>query len=169
MKTIKTTITLLAFSFLTLVGCKDNANNQSIDQKSETNTKVVQEEFNVDGTEAKTEKSALDEQSNEATIIVKAKKALEYKFKVDQYEKLTYEWKADGALHYDFHGDPEAKNDYPQGYFESYAIGDSDHAKGMVTIPYKGSHGWYWKNESDKDISITLATKGKYNIIGILQ
>jgi len=131
---------------------------------------VGQEEFDVNGTSEKAEQSALaEEQSNEATIVVKANKALEYKFKLDQYEKLTYEWKADAPLHYDFHGDPEAKQDYTQGYFESYANGNTDHVKGMVTIPYKGSHGWYWKNESGKDITITLSTKGKYDIVGLIQ
>lgn len=131
---------------------------------------IEQEEFTVDGTlETNAKTVTVNEQSNEATIVVKANKALEYKFKIDQYEKLEYEWKSDAPLHYDFHGDPEDKQSYPQGYFESYAIGNSGQAKGKVTIPYKGSHGWYWKNESAKDITITLSTKGKYNIIGLIQ
>lgn len=131
---------------------------------------VGQEEFNVNGTpENKVENSSTNEQSNTATIIVKANKALEYKFKINQYEKLGYEWNADAPLRYDFHGDPEDKDSYPQGYFESYANGTSDAAKGKVTLPYKGSHGWYWKNTSSKDITITLSTKGNYNIIGVIQ
>jgi hypothetical protein len=131
---------------------------------------VGQEEFNVNDTsENKVENSVTNEQSNTATIVVKANKALEYKFKVNQYEKLEYEWNADAPLRYDFHGDPEDKDGYPQGYFESYANGTSDAAKGKVTLPYKGSHGWYWKNTSSKDITITLTTKGNYNIIGIIQ
>ena len=107
--------------------------------------------------------------NNKATIVVKANKALEYKFKMNQYEKLEYEWKSDTPLRYDFHGDPQAKENYPTGYFESYANGNSDNAKGKITIPYKGSHGWYWKNESGKDVTITLTTKGKYDIIGLIQ
>jgi len=131
---------------------------------------VEQEEFVVnDASDKKDGKDTVDEQSNVATIVVKANKALEYKFKVEQYDKLEYEWTSDAPLHYDFHGDPEDKQSYPQGYFESYAIGNSNHAKGKVTIPYKGAHGWYWKNESAKDITITLSTKGKYNIIGLIQ
>ena len=131
---------------------------------------VDQEEFNVNGTsESKEESSVSNEQNNIATIVVKANKALEYKFKLNQYEKLEYEWKSDAPLHYDFHGDPADKESYPKGYFESYAIGSSDAAKGKVTIPYKGSHGWYWKNTSAKDITITLSTKGNYSIIGVIQ
>ncbi len=129
-----------------------------------------QEEFNVNSSsEKKEEENVLNEQNNKATIVVKANKALEYKFKISQYEKLEYQWKSDAPLHYDFHGDPEAKEDYPSGYFESYAIGNSDDVEGKITIPYKGAHGWYWKNDSGKDITITLTTKGKYDIIGLLQ
>ena len=170
MKTFKLIITLVAFSTLSLFGCKnEQANKNNTELAKEVKT-TNQEEFNVgDAKDSKKDKSSADKQSNQATIVVKAKKALEYKFKINKYDKLAYEWKADGPLHYDFHGDPDAKNDYPQGHFESYAIGDSDHAKGLVTIPYKGSHGWYWKNTSNKDITITLTTKGSYNIIGLIQ
>lgn len=177
MKILKLIITLGFFSTLTLVGCKDHQSNEDhghahgpngehIEEVEATN----QEEFNVnDASEIKTAEANSEEQNNSATIVVKANKALEYKFKINQFDKLEYEWTSNAPLHYDFHGDPDAKKDYPQGYFESYAIGHSNHAKGKVTIPYMGSHGWYWKNKSDKDITITLTTKGKYDIVGLIQ
>ena len=149
---------------------EEQGNEHDVDGNHNQDKVVGQEEFNVNGaSENKEQKITVNEQSNKATIVVKANKALEYKFKIEQYEKLTYEWEADALLHYDFHGDPEAKEDYPSGYFESYANGSSNHIKGKVTIPYKGSHGWYWKNESGKDITITLSTKGKYDIVGLIQ
>jgi len=149
---------------------EDHGHEHNADGTHKQDEVVEQEEFTVNGaSEKNASKAAVNEQSNNATIVVKANKALEYKFKVDQHDKLEYEWKSDAPLHYDFHGDPEAKEDYPSGYFESYAIGNSDYAKGKVTIPYKGAHGWYWKNESGKDVTITLITKGKYDIIGLIQ
>ncbi|OUR91927.1 hypothetical protein A9Q87_08990 [Flavobacteriales bacterium 34_180_T64] len=166
-------------TIFTLTSCKDSKSNSETTEENghehdaDGNHKeevVNQEEFNVNGASETTEEQVADsEQTNEATIVVKAHKALEYKFKMNQYEKLEYEWKSDAALHYDFHGDPDDKDSYLKGYFESYAIGNSNNVKGKITIPYKGSHGWYWKNESGKDITITLSTKGNYNIIGILQ
>ncbi len=171
MKTLKTITTAVLFTLI-LAACKNEQANQNTNStmKTEAVKAEDQEEFNVGDTakEKKAEVTA-NEQSNEATIIVKANKSLEYKFKINQFDKLTYEWKASAALHYDFHGDPEAKNKYPQGYFESYAIGNSNHVKGKITLPYRGSHGWYWKNTSDKDITITLSTKGKYDIVGLIQ
>jgi hypothetical protein len=162
----------------TVTSCKDvntktettKEHEHDADGNHKEDKVVGQEEFNVNGTtENKAEKSKTNEQSNEATIVVKANKALEYKFKIDEYEKLEYKWNSNAPLFYDFHGDPDDKDSYPKGYFESYANGTADAAKGKVTIPYKGSHGWYWKNTSSKDITITLSTKGNYNIIGVIQ
>ena len=171
MKISKIIVAIVIGSMISITSCKDSntktetTQEQVIDgiQKNEAGN---QEEFNVNG---KVKNSLTTNHSNTATIVIKANKALEYKFKINQYEKLKYEWTADTPLRYDFHGDPEDKDSYSKGYFESYANGTSDAAKGNITIPYNGSHGWYWKNTSTKDITITLTTKGNYNIIGVIQ
>jgi hypothetical protein len=179
MRYSKIIFAIATVSIFTLTSCNDTKSKTETTEEHEHDAdgnhkedKVVvgQEEFNVNGaSENKVENSEANEQSNTATVIVKANKALEYKFKVNQYDKLEYEWIADAPLRYDFHGDPEDKDSYPKGYFESYANGTSDAAKGKITIPYNSSHGWYWKNTSAKDITITLSTKGNYNIIGVIQ
>ncbi len=33
---------------------------------------------------------------------------------------------------------------------------------GSVKVPFLGTHGWYWKNESAKPINIILKIKGEY-------
>lgn len=173
MKNSKIIVAIVIGSMISLISCKDSNTETTQEQVIDRNQKKEvgnQEEFNVNGaSENKAENSVTNNQSNTATIVIKANKALEYKFKINQYEKLKYEWTADTPLRYDFHGDPEDKDSYSKGYFESYANGTSDAAKGKITIPYNGSHGWYWKNTSTKDITITLTTKGNYNIIGVLQ
>ena len=173
---MKKTLGLLLLTAVTLTGCKNHseaehghAHGPNGEHLTEETIAVNQEEFGEDSMETKDESKSKEVQTNEATITVKAGKALEYKFKMNQHEKLEYEWEANTALHYDFHGDPAETDKYPKGYFESYAIGTSKHVKGKVTIPYKGSHGWYWKNTSDKDITITLKTKGAYTIVGLIQ
>ena len=81
-----------------------------------------------------------------------------------QYQKLKYEWTAENPLYFDFHGEPL---DYEvTKYFESYTEGTSDKMKGTLTTPFEGPHGWYWKNNSSKDVSVTLTTKGNYRVIG---
>ena len=173
MKISKIIFAITIVSMVAVSSCKETKTETAVEKSNEQyiEDKIVdQEEFKVNESSAnKTENIVANEENNNATIVVKANKAVEYKFKISQFEKLEYEWKSDAPLHYDFHGDPEVKEDFPSGYFESYAIGNSDSAKGKITIPYQGSHGWYWKNESGNDITITLTTKGKYDIIGLIQ
>ena len=63
------------------------------------------------------------------------------------------------------HGEPEGDT---TAYFESYGASTTDGMKGSVTVPFAGSHGWYWRNDTNQDISISLKTLGNYNVIGVL-
>jgi hypothetical protein len=109
--------------------------------------------------------SAIAEQSDTVTIKVPPYRGVEYKFYLKQYAKLTYEWVSDGApLYFDFHGEPEGDD---TGYFESYTITTAASVSGSMTMPFAGSHGWYWKNKSDKAVEITLTTSGNYEVIGL--
>lgn len=98
-------------------------------------------------------------------VTVPAGKGIEYKFQMNQHDKMTYEWLTDGApLYFDLHGEPEGDT---TGYFESYAIATLAEMKGSFTAPFTGSHGWYWKNTSDTPVAIQLIVKGQYSVIGL--
>ncbi|WP_300421046.1 hypothetical protein [uncultured Pseudoalteromonas sp.] len=98
-------------------------------------------------------------------VTIPANRGVEYKFEMQQYEKMTYEWMTDGAsLHFDLHGEPAGDT---TGYFESYAIANLSEMKGSFTAPFGGSHGWYWKNTTNKPISVQLMVKGEYTVIGL--
>ena len=100
-------------------------------------------------------------------VVVPAGRGVEYKFAMPQYAKMTYEWLTDGeALYFDLHGEPEGDT---TGYFESYTIATSNEMKGSFTAPFAGSHGWYWKNKSEKPIAVQLLVKGEYQVIGLKQ
>jgi hypothetical protein len=100
-------------------------------------------------------------------VTVPAGRGIEYKFYMEQYEKMTYEWLTDGEqLYFDLHGEPEGDT---TGYFESFAIAATNEMKGSFTTPFAGSHGWYWKNKTDKAIAIQLMVKGQYEVIGLKQ
>lgn len=162
--------TISTFLIFTVTSCKDTKTERTKEHNHNDNKIAGQETFNVTGISKNEKANTLtNAQNNTATIVIKANKALEYKFKISQNEKLEYEWISNAPIPYDFHGDPEDKDSYPKGYFKSYDKGTSNTAKGNITIPFKGSHGWYWKNTSAKDITITLTTKGNYNIIGVIQ
>jgi hypothetical protein len=100
-------------------------------------------------------------------VVVPAGRGIEYKFSMQQYDKMTYEWLTDGvSLFFDLHGEPQGDT---SGYYESYAIATLNEMKGSFTAPFDGSHGWYWKNESDKPVAVQLMVKGHYEVIGLKQ
>ncbi|MFT5541470.1 MAG: hypothetical protein ACI97K_001200 [Glaciecola sp.] len=100
-------------------------------------------------------------------VTVPAGRGIEYKFQMAQYDKMTYEWLSDGAsLYFDLHGEPQGDT---TGYFESYAIATLSEMKGSFTAPFNGSHGWYWKNTSNKPVAIQLTVEGQYEVIGLKQ
>ncbi|NOR80811.1 MAG: hypothetical protein GQ529_08265 [Methyloprofundus sp.] len=99
-------------------------------------------------------------------ITVPAKSGLEYKFYINQGAEIAYQWTADGTdLYFDFHGEPAGNK---TGYFKSYRETTASQSEGTLVAPFTGTHGWYWKNESDNAVRITLKTKGLYKIKGLI-
>jgi hypothetical protein len=127
-----------------------------------TKTEAISKENLITSSDNKTFSFREDEQS----IIVPPQRGIEYKFNVMKFENLIYEWKTlDGSdIYFDFHGEPQGDT---TGYFESYSIATTNQMKGTATVPFNGSHGWYWKNTTDKEITITLKTSGNYLVIGL--
>ena len=101
---------------------------------------------------------------DETIIVVPANKGLEYKFHLPQYASLIYEWSTARALYFDLHGEPDGDT---TGYFESFASATGNKMTGSVIAPFAGSHGWYWRNSTDVDVSLTLKTQGNYEVIGL--
>ncbi len=106
-----------------------------------------------------------DGEQDSVIINVPAGKGVEYKLDMNKFQKATYEWATDGGeIYVDLHGEPRGDT---TGYFESFTIATVNEMKGSFTVPFDGSHGWYWKNNTDKDISIQLIFSGDYVIEGL--
>jgi len=104
---------------------------------------------------------------DEITVIVPPQRGVEFKFSMNQYDKMTYSWFTDdGAIYHDLHGEPKGDT---TGYFESYTITTAAKMEGSFTAPFTGSHGWYWKNTTDKPVTINLTTSGQYQVQGLKQ
>jgi hypothetical protein len=99
-------------------------------------------------------------------IQVPAKSDLEYKFRLASGAVLEYVWRTDrGVLFAELHGEPTGA---PQNYYEDFIVSTSEHVKGSHRAPFDGRHGWYWKNDNDFPVTITLMTSGEYEVIGQL-
>lgn len=172
MRTLKSILTILTLSAFVFVGCKNNEKKDDHEHAHGPNGEHVESEVKEKddhGHSHGLNGEHTNVQENETTITIKANSALEYKFKVNEGEELTYDWSSTGELAFDFHGDPAETDKFPKGFFKSYAKGKSNGEKGAEKMPFKGSHGWYWKNASDNDIKVALKTKGNYIIIGKIQ
>lgn len=101
----------------------------------------------------------LAERTDEVDVVIPAGEGLEYKINMLKYGQLKYEWITDkGELYFDFHG--EVKNN--SNYFESYTIAYSNNMVGSLIAPFEGPHGWYFKNNSNEDVTVKIKMKGQY-------
>lgn len=101
------------------------------------------------------------------SITLEAGQGIEYKLAMNKGQQVEYEWYTNhSSLFTDLHGEPQGDT---TGYFLSYLVTTSEQAKGMFIAPFNGSHGWYWKNNSELPITVTLTLTGDYSVEGIKQ
>ena len=87
---------------------------------------------------------------------------VEYKYRLEKGEALLYSWKATGPVNVDIHAEPDGA---PRGYAESYEKRDRvTQGAGTLTAPFSGIHGWYWQNQGDREVTVSLASAGFYKI-----
>jgi hypothetical protein len=92
------------------------------------------------------------------TFTVSAYGTLEFKYALDEGAAMLYEWTASDAVGFDFHTEPASNPDAS----ESFEKGEASARRGAYVAPYSGIHGWYWKNNTDRDVTITLTSAGFY-------
>jgi hypothetical protein len=99
------------------------------------------------------------------TVVVPAKKGIEYKFKSLKYGSIKYEWSTDnGIVYIDFHGEVEQANPPKNVFYESYTLAYSNNMAGTLTAPFNGKHGWYFRNETKENIVVTIKLNGQYEL-----
>ena len=106
-------------------------------------------------------KSNLALKKDQLTITLKPGEGKEIKLEVLKNRTVNYEWTTvGGPVNYDTHGEPYNGE---KGYFHSYNKGRqvlSD--KGEFAAVFDGTHGWFWRNRSDNNVTISLKTTGDY-------
>jgi len=83
----------------------------------------------------------------------------EIKLVLTEGQSVTYEWSVNqGHLNSDLHTDngPNGKShSYRQGRAETLVEGD-------FTAVSDGAHGWFWRNRSEGEVTVTLRVRGDY-------
>jgi hypothetical protein len=100
-------------------------------------------------------------------VPVKAGEGLEYKVEMSEGEALVYNVSYSGLDHpgllaVEFHGHTPQVDGVGDLMFYSKTGGTPE--SGTFTAPWTGIHGWYLKNDSDKDIVAKLELAGFYKL-----
>jgi len=87
--------------------------------------------------------------------------AAEVKLTMRENSRVRYEWMAAGGpVNYDTHGDPY---DAPKNFYHGYGKGRNEtQDKGELIAAFDGKHGWFWRNRSGADVTVTLKVDGDY-------
>ncbi len=100
--------------------------------------------------------------SDETVITLKPNEGAEYKMTMKAGGSVKFSWTAQGGVvNYDMHGVP-ANGGKEQSYKNDRGV-TSD--QGTLTAAGDGGQGWFFRNRSSQDVSITLKTTGAYTEI----
>jgi len=84
---------------------------------------------------------------------------VEYKYEMEPGAAMLYTWSATGVVNFDFHTEPAAG---PPGTSDSFERGTASEGRGSYVSPYAGIHGWFWQNDEEDIVTVTVTTAGFY-------
>ena len=83
---------------------------------------------------------------------------LEFKYQLAGGAAMLYEWRATEPVSFDFHTEREGVPDAG----DTFEKGEASQKRGAYVAPYAGIHGWYWKNNTEREVTIALTSTGFY-------
>jgi hypothetical protein len=112
-----------------------------------------------------TQQPAARSQQHNMVVRLKPGQAAEIKLSMRKGARVQYEWSsAGGTVNYDTHGDPAGGA--PKGFYHGYGKGrGTERDAGTLEAAFDGTHGWFWRNRSKEEVTVTLKTSGDYNKI----
>lgn len=98
------------------------------------------------------------------TVTLKPGQGAEVKLTMNKDNLVRYEWTSSGGgVNFDTHGDPF---DAPKNFYHGYGKGRNQPGdKGELVAAFDGKHGWFWRNRTGADVTVTLRTEGDYSNI----
>jgi len=164
---IKLTVvaTLLAFVTLTVVILPAEYNLDPTGLGKALGLTALSPEAIAAAQEQQTAPATSADQGNQLIeLVIPAHGDLEYKLNMKRHDSVTYEWMTNGTdLYVDMHGEPAGDT---SGYFRSYTIATAETMKGSFDAAFDGTHGWYWKNNTDQDVPVLLVVEGEFEVAG---
>jgi hypothetical protein len=101
--------------------------------------------------------------SDQTTVTLWPNQGLEVKLRMRKDARATYSWTSTGPVNFDLHGEPP---NAPRNFSHSYKSGrGAPSDQGALVAAFDGTHGWFWRNRSGQDVTVTLRTNGVYEAI----
>lgn len=109
---------------------------------------------------AQTAPPAAAARTDETIITLRPNQGIEVKLDMRSGARVNFNWTATGPVNYDLHGEPPNPG---RNSTHSYQNGrGSTGEQGELIARFDGTHGWFWRNRSGRDVSVTLRTTGAY-------
>ncbi|MBN8955823.1 MAG: hypothetical protein J0H17_04410 [Rhizobiales bacterium] len=108
--------------------------------------------------EAQRQPAASSEWRDEVSFTLPPGQGVEVKLVMEQGAQARFHWTANGAVvNYDTHGDGGGRK---VSYEQGRGVPEKD---GILEAAFTGNHGWFWRNRTNSNVTITLRTTGAYS------
>jgi hypothetical protein len=99
--------------------------------------------------------------SDEMTIKLTPGQGAEIKLEMLKGATVSFHWTGNGGkVNYDTHGDPYGA---PRSFYHGYGKGRfTPEVEGTLEAAFDGYHGWFWRNRTKQDVTVTLRVEGDY-------
>ena len=103
-------------------------------------------------------------QQHTMTVRLKPWQGAEIKLTMRKDASVRYEWTTEGGpVNYDTHGDTV---NAPKDFYHGYGKGrNTTRDTGTLQAAFDGTHGWFWRNRTNAEVTVTLKTNGDYQEI----
>lgn len=95
------------------------------------------------------------------TVTIEPTKRIEVKLVMKKGQRADYDWMTTGGeVGYNLHA--EVPND-PSVKAHTYQRGSSAAEKGSIEAVFDGVHGWSWRNNGEKPVTVTVKASGQFS------
>ena len=103
-------------------------------------------------------------------IVIENLGQVEHTVWLNRDQGIVYNWEvlgetSNGGLYFDHHGHPgkENRDQFPYGYFETFATGTAAQGHGIVNPGIDGYHGWFFINLEDRPVTVRVTMSGYWD------
>ena len=110
-------------------------------------------------TETVVEARKADVRQDTLQVFLAPNAAAEIKVKMVKGAVVSYNWSSDaGKVNFDVHGDSEPL----KIRYHNYSKGSVKNREAEIEAAFDGYHGWFWRNRSGSELTVTLNISGEY-------